>query len=81
MKLLDMETGGEFLLSLRHPNNNTAAIEAYPPNVKLCKEVLLPLGIDFKEGREPGDFPLRTKALIWSQTGTVITMLPSCGAC
>ncbi len=50
MKLLDMETGGgEFLLSLRHPNKNTAAIEAYPPNVKLCQEVLLPLGIDFRE--------------------------------
>jgi ubiquinone/menaquinone biosynthesis C-methylase UbiE len=50
MKLLDMETGGgEFLLSLHHPNRNTAAIEGYPPNVALCKEVLLPLGIDFQE--------------------------------
>ena len=50
MKLMDMETGGgEFLLSLHHPNKNTAAIEGYPPNVELCKEVLLPLGIDFKE--------------------------------
>lgn len=50
MKLLDMETGGgEFLLSLHHPNKNTAAIEGYPPNVELCKEVLLPLEIDFRE--------------------------------
>lgn len=50
MKLLDMETGGgEFLLSLHHPNKNTAAIEGYPSNVELCKDVLLPLGIDFKE--------------------------------
>ena len=57
MKLLDMETGGEFLLSLRHPNKNTAAIEAYPPNVKLCKEVLLPLGIDFKEAEGAGRLP------------------------
>jgi SAM-dependent methyltransferase len=49
MKLMDMETGGgEFLLSLHHPNESTAAIEGYPPNVKLCKEVLLPLGIDFR---------------------------------
>jgi SAM-dependent methyltransferase len=49
MKLMDMETGGgEFLLSLHHPNERTAAIEGYPPNVKLCKEVLLPLGIDFR---------------------------------
>ena len=50
VKLMDMETGGgEFLLSLHHPNKNTAAIEGYPPNVELCNDVLLPLGIDFKE--------------------------------
>ena len=49
MKLLDMETGGgEFLLTFRHPYENTAAIEGYPPNVELCKKVLLPLGIEFK---------------------------------
>ena len=58
MKLLDMETGGgEFLLSLRHPNKNTAAFEAYPPSVKLCREVLLPLEIDFKEAEGAGRFP------------------------
>lgn len=50
MKLLDMETGGgEFLLSLNHPKHNTSVIEGYQPNVELCKKVLLPLGIDFKE--------------------------------
>ena len=50
MKLLDIETGGgEFLLSLNHPKHNTSAIEGYQPNVELCKKVLLPLGIDFKE--------------------------------
>ena len=50
MKLLDMETGDvEFLLSLNHPKHNTSAIEGYQPNVELCKKVLLPLGIDFKE--------------------------------
>ena len=49
MKLMDMETGGgEFLLTFRHPYENTAAIEGYPPNVELCKKVLLPLGIEFK---------------------------------
>lgn len=49
-KLLDMETGGgEFLLSFNHPYNNTSAIEGYKPNVEYCKEVLVPLGIDFKE--------------------------------
>ncbi len=49
MKLLDYDTGGgEFLLSLGHPYRNTAATEGYPPNVELCKETLLPLGIDFR---------------------------------
>ena len=51
MKLLDMDTGGgEFLRTLRHPYSNTAATEAYPPNVELCRQELLPLGIDFREG-------------------------------
>ena len=48
--LLDMDTGGgEFLLSLGHPHENTAATEGYPPNVALCREQLPPLGIDFRE--------------------------------
>ena len=50
MKLLDYDTGGgEFLLTLNHPYLNTTATEGYQPNVELCKEVLLPLGIHFKE--------------------------------
>lgn len=50
MKVLDIDTGGgEFLLSLHHPHQNLAATESYPPNVKLCREILLPLGVDFKE--------------------------------
>ncbi len=37
-KLLDIDTGGgEFLLSLGHPYENTAATENYSPNVQLCK--------------------------------------------
>ena len=45
MKIMDIDTGGgEFLLSLNHPHENTAAMENYPPNVELCKEVLLPRG-------------------------------------
>lgn len=49
-KLLDIDTGGgEFLLSLNHPLCKVSATEAYPPNVKLCREKLLPLGIDFRE--------------------------------
>ncbi|MCQ5030753.1 class I SAM-dependent methyltransferase [Flavonifractor sp. DFI.6.63] len=51
MKLLDVDTGGgEFLLSLHHPHTNTSATEAYPPNIQLCRETLLPLGIDFRAG-------------------------------
>lgn len=50
-KLLDIDTGGgEFLLSLNHPYENTAATEGYPPNVELCGKTLLPLGIDFRPG-------------------------------
>lgn len=51
MRILDIDTGGgEFLLSLNHPNENTAATEGYPPNVELCRQTLLPLGIDFRPG-------------------------------
>lgn len=58
MKIMDIDTGGgEFLLSLNHPHGNTAATENYPPNVALCKEVLLPLGIDFRPGDGKGKLP------------------------
>lgn len=58
MQLLDIDTGGgEFLLSLNHPYQNTAATENYPPNVTLCKEILLPLGIDFRPAGGRGDLP------------------------
>ena len=51
MRILDIDTGGgEFLLSLNHPYKNTAAMEAYSPNVELCRQTLLPLGIDFRPG-------------------------------
>ncbi len=56
--LLDYDTGGgEFLLSLRHPYERTAATEGYPPNVALCRERLLPLGIDFRACQDPGAIP------------------------
>lgn len=49
MKIMDFDTGGgEFLLSLGHPYENTSATEGYEPNVELCKKTLLPLGIDFR---------------------------------
>lgn len=56
--ILDYDTGGgEFLLSLHHPYCNTAATEGYPPNVALCQEKLLPLGIDFKKCDNPSEIP------------------------
>ncbi|MCR4946659.1 MAG: class I SAM-dependent methyltransferase [Lachnospiraceae bacterium] len=58
MRLLDFDTGGgEFLLSLKHPYENTAATEGYPPNVELCRDTLLPLGIDFKACDDASDIP------------------------
>lgn len=58
MALLDYDTGGgEFLRSLRHPAEKTAATEGYPPNVQLCRETLLPLGVDFQECADPSHIP------------------------
>ena len=58
MKLLDYDTGGgEFLLSLHHPYENTSATEGYPPNVALCKERLLPLGVDLRECKDAAHIP------------------------
>lgn len=57
-KILDIDTGGgEFLLSLGHPCRNLAATENYPPNVALCRERLLPLGIDFRQADGGGKLP------------------------
>jgi len=57
-KLLDMGTGGgEFLLTLKHPNENTSVTEAWEPNLELCKERLLPLGIDVKQVYEDDKLP------------------------
>lgn len=62
-KILDYDTGGgEFLLSLNHPYDQTAATEGFKPNVQLCKEKLLPLGIDFKECEAPSEIPFEDKA-------------------
>ena len=58
-RLLDIGTGGgEFLLSLGHSSALTSATEAYPPNVTLCRERLVPLGIELgvpKDGELPFD--------------------------
>ena len=58
MCLLDIATGGgEFLLSLGHPYENTAATEGYPPNVALCQKTLSPLGIDLREMADAEKMP------------------------
>ena len=58
MRILDIDTGGgEFLLSLNHPHTHTAATENYPPNVDLCRETLLLLGIDFRVADGKGVLP------------------------
>ena len=57
-RLLDLDTGGgEFLLSLDHPRRQMAATEEYPPNVALCRERLLPLGVDFRPASAMGPLP------------------------
>lgn len=61
--IMDYDTGGgEFLLSLNHPYERTSATEGYLPNVKLCREKLLPLGIDFKECSNPSEIPFEDDA-------------------
>lgn len=61
--IMDYDTGGgEFLLSLNHPYNRTAATEGYPPNVELCRKKLLPLGINFKECHDPSNVPFGDEA-------------------
>ena len=63
LNILDYDTGGgEFLLSLHHPYDKTAATEGYPPNVRLCAEKLLPLGIDFRECCDPSEIPFESGA-------------------
>ncbi len=62
-KLLDYDTGGgEFLLSLHHPYQNTSATEGYTPNVQLCKETLLPLGIDLRECADASHIPFEDES-------------------
>lgn len=63
LDIMDYDTGGgEFLLSLNHPYSKTSATEGYPPNVKLCSERLLPLGINFKECNDPSKIPFEDEA-------------------
>lgn len=63
LDILDYDTGGgEFLLSLKHPYHRTSATEGYPPNVALCMQKLLPLGIRFKACSDPAHIPFESAA-------------------
>ncbi|NLB90487.1 MAG: class I SAM-dependent methyltransferase [Clostridiales bacterium] len=56
--LLDMGTGGgEFLLELNHPYHHTEVTESYLPNIALCKQKLLPLGIQVQVPVEETGMP------------------------
>lgn len=62
-KILDMGTGGgEFVLTLNHPYTLTSVTEAYPPNVKVCKEILEPLGITVKQVYKDDDLPFENSS-------------------
>ena len=62
-RLLDIDTGGgEFLLSLMHPPSKTSATEGYAPNVALCRERFLPLGIDFRPAPDVSRLPFEDGA-------------------
>lgn len=71
--VLDYDTGGgEFLLSLNHPFDKTSATEGFKPNVQLCKETSLPLGIHFKECSNPSRIPYENETfdLIMNRHGS-----------
>lgn len=62
-QLLDMGTGGgEFLLSLHHPYQNTSVTEAWPPNVQLIEKHLEPLGIHIYKSDHEADIPCQDHA-------------------
>jgi len=57
--LLDMGTGGgEFLLSLHHPYQLTSVTEAWEPNIQLCIQKLVPLGIRVYQAQNESPLPI-----------------------
>lgn len=58
-QLLDMGTGGgEFLLRLDHPHENTVVTEAWPPNIQLCLDKFVPRGIQVYPVQEEAPLPI-----------------------
>ena len=61
-RLLDMGTaGGEFLMTLGHPYENTSVTEGYPPNLALCRQRLEPLGVEVRESTAETNLPFEDK--------------------
>lgn len=48
-----------FLLGLGHPYGNTAVTEAWPPNIRLCRQRLAPLGVRIFEVQEDAALPIQ----------------------
>ncbi len=74
-RLLDIDTGGgEFLMTLGHPQNLTYATEGYSPNVELCRRVFSETEITFAEmsdyKRMP--FPDETFDIVINRHGTYV---------
>ena len=62
--MLDMGTGGgEFLLTLRHPYDQTFVTEAYPPNIELCKQKLGSLGVHVSGIAEDDKLPFEDESM------------------
>lgn len=62
-RLLDMGTGGgEFLMTLGHPYENTFVTEGWEPNVQLCKDTLAPLGISVNQVYDDTPLPFKDKS-------------------
>ena len=57
--LLDMGTsGGQFLLSLGHTHENTSVTEAQQPNIQLCMEKLVPIGVKVYPVQDEAPLPI-----------------------
>ena len=58
---LDIQTGGgEVLAGLPHPPPVLAATESWPPNLRIARENLAPLGATVIEAADDADLPFAT---------------------
>lgn len=60
---LDIQTGGgEVLAGLRHPPPVLAATESWPPNLRIARENLAPLGATVIEAADDADLPFAAES-------------------